>query len=152
MRRLALLFAPLVLTLGAQQLHPSPRPSPHPLPLPARAAAALLPDYNPLQAMKEREVGDFYRKRQDYVGALARYHVAQRLDPSNAETYFDLGETELKMDARPQARLDFEHYLALVPTGPHASAVHKVLAKLARNIPHPASGTQKARAASGVSR
>ena len=131
MPRSALLLALLAPLLGAQSANPAPPTAPPPTPA-ARQ-----------QARQERAVGDFYRHRDDFPGALARYHAAQLLDPDYAATYFALGLTELKLNDPVHARQDLAQYLARLPRGPHAAAARKALARLPLIPPVPPSATPR---------
>jgi len=53
--------------------------------------------FNPIQAAEEFKVGEFYWKRGSYEAAAGRYEEATKWDPTNAEAFFKLAESHLKL-------------------------------------------------------
>jgi Flp pilus assembly protein TadD len=97
-----------------------------------------LRSYNPHQAQKAIEVGDFYFKRDNYRAALNRYQEALQWKPGDAEATFKSAESLEKLGRLQEARSRYEAYLKLLPDGPHAKEVRKVLAKLPASLPEAA--------------
>ncbi len=85
--------------------------------------------FNPLQAKKELQVGDFYFKKGSYRAAASRFLEATRWDENLAEAYLRLGEAYDKLDEYDAARKAYEKYLALAPKGKAAAAVRRRLAR-----------------------
>ena len=84
--------------------------------------------FNPLEAERDLKVGNYYFKKGNYKGALSRFREATRWNPSFAEAYLRLGETEEKMKDKPAALEAYAKYLELAPDGKEAEAVKKKLA------------------------
>jgi tetratricopeptide (TPR) repeat protein len=84
--------------------------------------------FNPLQAQKELRVGNYYFKKGSYKAAANRFRESTKWDPTNAEAYFRLGESEEKLRDRKAAREAFEKYLELAPDGKDAPVAKRKLA------------------------
>ena len=82
---------------------------------------------NPLQAIKEIRVGDYYLKKGSYKAALRRYEESLKWDPNSGEAWYKLGETHAKMGDTKAAREAWTKYLELEPDGKNASAAKKRL-------------------------
>jgi tetratricopeptide (TPR) repeat protein len=85
---------------------------------------------NPLEASKNIKAGDFYFKKPKYLAAANRYKEAICWDPSSAEAFLKLGETEEKLHNWEQARDAYQKYLGIVPEAKNASEIKKKLVKL----------------------
>src|ERR1044071_4898401 len=59
--------------------------------------------FNPIQAQKELKVGDFYFKKKSYRAAANRYDRATKWNPSFAEAFLKLGETQEKLGLLTEA-------------------------------------------------
>ncbi len=90
---------------------------------------AALP-YDPMKAMKDVEVGDFYYKQDNYKAAISRYREALQYQPHYAEATFHLAEALAKTHDIAGATENYEAYLKLLPDGPHAKKAQKALEKL----------------------
>ncbi len=86
--------------------------------------------YNPMKAMKDVEVGDFYFKRENYPAAISRYREALEFKPHDAEATFKLAEVLNKTGDTAGARENYEAYLKILPNGPYAKKAHEALNKL----------------------
>jgi|SRR5579862_1887423 len=86
--------------------------------------------YNPMKAMKDIEVGDFYFKRERYSAAESRYREALEFKPHDAEATFKLAEVQVKMGEPKEARENYEQYLKILPNGPYAKKAREALDKL----------------------
>ncbi len=86
--------------------------------------------YNPMKAMKDIEVGDFYVKRQNYNAAISRYREALEYKPHDAEATFKLAEVLSKTGDTAGAIQNYEAYLKILPYGPYAKKAHEALEKL----------------------
>src|SRR5262245_31690808 len=67
--------------------------------------------FNPLEAERDLKVGNYYFKKGNYKGALNRFREATRWNPSFAEAYLRLGETEEKLKDKPAALEAYARYL-----------------------------------------
>lgn len=86
--------------------------------------------FNPIQATKELQTGDYYMKRGKYNAAAARYREATRWNDQLAEAYRKLGEAEEKQEDPKLARDAYEHFLTMDPDSKQAAEVKKRLKKL----------------------
>jgi tetratricopeptide (TPR) repeat protein len=88
--------------------------------------------WNPLKALKDIEVGDFYFKRKNYKAALERYKEALYYKDGDALASFKLAVCQEKLGDRADARKYYEQYLKILPEGPFAKDAHASLDRLAR--------------------
>ena len=91
---------------------------------------ALIPkeySFNPIQAQKEVQIGNYYFKKGSYRAAAGRFREAARWNESYAEAYFRLGETCQKLKDPAGARAAYEKFLKLEPETKRASQVRKLL-------------------------
>ena len=79
-------------------------------------------------AKDPRKVGNYHFKRGNYKGAVSRFREATRWNPSYAEAFLRLGESEEKMHNKQAAQEAYAKYLELAPDGKDAEAVKKKLA------------------------
>ncbi len=87
--------------------------------------------YNPMKAMKDVEVGDFYFKvKQNYPAAISRYREALEYKPHDAEATFKLAEVLQKSGDTAGAVENYEAYLKILPDGPYAKKVTEELQKM----------------------
>jgi len=86
--------------------------------------------FNPLQASKEIQVGDFYLKKGSYVAAIKRYTEATRWNPTLAEAYLKLGDAAAKFKDEKVAKDAYQKYLELAPDAKNAPAIKKKLAHM----------------------
>jgi tetratricopeptide (TPR) repeat protein len=91
-----------------------------------------LHEWNPMRAMKDVEVGDYYYRRENYKAALSRYREALQFKPHDAVATFKLAQTLEKTKEFEQARAQYEEYLAILKDGPNAPEAKKALARLKR--------------------
>ena len=87
-------------------------------------------EWNPLRAMKDVEVGDFYYKTGNYKAALSRLREALQYKPRDAVATFKLAQTLEKSKQFEEARARYEAYLAILKDGPSAGEAKKALARL----------------------
>jgi len=88
--------------------------------------------WNPLKAMKDVEVGDYYFKRKNYRAALDRYKEALYWKDNDAVASFRLAVCQEKLGDKAEARKYFEQYLKILPEGPFAKDAHASLDRLAK--------------------
>lgn len=84
--------------------------------------------FNPVQAQKELQIGNYYFKTSSYTAAKMRFLEATKWNPNFAEAYLRLGETYEKLKDRPLSRKAYEKYLDLEPKGKEAAAIRAKLA------------------------
>lgn len=84
--------------------------------------------FNPLEAERDLKVGNYYFKKGNYKAAVSRFREATRWNPSYAEAYLRLAESEEKMHNKQAARESYAKYVELAPDGKEAEAVKKKLA------------------------
>ena len=86
--------------------------------------------WNPMMAMKDIEVGDFYYKKENYGAAISRYREALEFKPHDAEATFRLAEALSKTGDTAEAIQNYQAYLKILPNGPYAKKAHEALEKL----------------------
>ena len=86
--------------------------------------------FNPLQAEKEIQVGEFYLKKGSLAAAVARFTEATKWNPGLALAYLKLGEAEEKFKDRKAAKDAYAKYLELAPDAKNAGEIKKKLQKL----------------------
>jgi tetratricopeptide (TPR) repeat protein len=86
--------------------------------------------WNPMKAMKDIEVGDFYYKQENYKAAISRYREALEYKPHDAEATYKLAEALNKTGDTAGAVENYESYLKILPNGPYAKKAHEALEKL----------------------
>jgi tetratricopeptide (TPR) repeat protein len=89
--------------------------------------------WNPMKALKDIEVGDYYFKRKNYRGALDRYKDALYWKENDAIASFRLAVCQEKLGDKDEARKYYEQYLKILPEGPFAKDAHASLDRLAKN-------------------
>jgi tetratricopeptide (TPR) repeat protein len=87
-------------------------------------------EWNPLRAMKDVEVGDFYYKNGNYKAALNRFREALQFKPHDAVATFKLAQTLEKTKDCEEARVQYETYLTILKDGPSAGEARKALERL----------------------
>ncbi len=89
-----------------------------------------LREWNPMRAMKDVEVGDFYYKQGNYKAALSRFREALQFKPHDAVATFKLAQTLEKAKEFEEARDRYEEYLAILKDGPSEGEARKALERL----------------------
>ena len=89
--------------------------------------------WNPMKAMKDLEVGDYYYKQKNYKAALDRYQEALYYKDKDAVASFRVAECYEKLGQKDDARKFYEQYLKILPDGPSAKDAHAALARLEKN-------------------
>jgi tetratricopeptide (TPR) repeat protein len=89
--------------------------------------------WNPLKAIKDIEVADYYFKRKNYRAALDRYKEALYYKENDAISTFRIGQCEEKIGSKNEAKKYYEQYLKILPEGPFAKEAHVSLDRLAKN-------------------
>jgi tetratricopeptide (TPR) repeat protein len=93
-------------------------------------AASTEYSFNPLQSVKDVNVGNQYFKNHKYRAAELRYTSATRWNDGNAEAWLHLGEVEERLRDADKAKAAYQKYLDLAATDKHAAEIRKKLAHL----------------------
>jgi len=86
--------------------------------------------FNPLQAEKELQVGEFYMKKGSYSAAVKRFSEATKWNPTLAGAYLKLGEAAEKYKDPKAAKEAYSKYLELAPEAKNAPTIKKKLQKM----------------------
>ncbi|MEP6962740.1 MAG: hypothetical protein ABI995_11730 [Acidobacteriota bacterium] len=137
-------FAGLIWTgLTAACLHaqvnlPPPPPAPEPVyaPPPEADESIAVPrvyTFNPLQAKKEIEVGDFNARRGNFKGAAQRFREATLWDDANSDAFFKLGDASERLKDYPSAKAAFTKFIQLAADKkPEQKKVADIKARIAK--------------------
>src|SRR5215470_18306087 len=87
--------------------------------------------WNPMKAIKDIEVGDYYFKRKNYRAARDRYKEALYYKENDAVSTFRIGQCEEKIGTKEEAKRYYEQYLKILPEGPFAKEAHASIERLA---------------------
>jgi tetratricopeptide (TPR) repeat protein len=85
--------------------------------------------FNPLEAEKDLKVGLYYFKKGNYKASTSRFREATLWNPTYAEAFLRLGESEEKLKDKKAAEEAFAKYLALAPDAKDAEAIKKKLGR-----------------------
>jgi tetratricopeptide (TPR) repeat protein len=88
--------------------------------------------WNPMKALKDTEVGDYYFKRKNYKAAVDRYKEALYYKDNDAVASFRLAVCQEKLGNKDEARKYYAQYLKILPEGPFAKDAHASLQRLAK--------------------
>jgi hypothetical protein len=86
--------------------------------------------WDPHRAMKDIEVGDFYFRQKNYVGAESRYREALYYKNNDAIATYQLALCLEKMNRPDEAVDEYEAYLRILPDGPKAGKAKKAIERL----------------------
>jgi tetratricopeptide (TPR) repeat protein len=86
--------------------------------------------WNPMKALKDVEVGDFYFKRKNYRAALDRYKEALYYKDNDAIASLRLAQCQEKLGDKAEAKKYYEQYLKILPEGEFAQEAHASLERL----------------------
>ena len=86
--------------------------------------------WDPHKAAKDIEVGDFYFKEKNYVGAESRYREALFFKDNDALATFRLAVCLEKMGRGDEAQQEYQNYLKILPHGPLAEEAKKAIERL----------------------
>src|SRR5437868_2145009 len=73
--------------------------------------------WNPMKAMKDVEVGDFYFKRKNYRAAIERYKEALFYKDNDAMASLRMAQCQEKLGNKSEAKKYYEQYLKVLPEG-----------------------------------
>lgn len=105
-----------------------------PAPAAAQEPIQTAPEWDPLRANKDMEVGTFYLKKGNYDAAIERFEDAARVQPGLARPYLMLGETYEKQKDFPKAVESYRKYLELYKTAPDGKKIQKRIEGLEKQI------------------
>jgi len=88
--------------------------------------------WNPMKAIKDIEVGDFYFKRKSYKAARERYTEALYYKDNDAVASFRLAVCQEKLGDKAEAKKFYEQYLKILPEGPFAKEARASLDRLGK--------------------
>jgi tetratricopeptide (TPR) repeat protein len=86
--------------------------------------------FNPLQAEKELQIGNFYFKTGKYRSAAMRFAEATKWNEGYSDAWLRLGETEEKLKDPKAAKEAYSKYLELAADAKNAAEIRKKLQKL----------------------
>ena len=86
--------------------------------------------WDPHKAAKDIEVGDFYFKKKNYLGAESRYREALYYKDNDAVATYRLAVCLEKMDQMSEAQKEYERYLQILPNGPQAADAKRAIDRL----------------------
>lgn len=84
--------------------------------------------FNPLQANKELQIGDYYFKKKNFRAAAKRYTEATHWNPNFADAYLRLGQAEEKLHDKDLSKQAYSKYVELAPDAKNADSVKKKIA------------------------
>jgi tetratricopeptide (TPR) repeat protein len=132
------LFAAL---LRAQDPPASAPPVPaQPQPKPKKNADSAVnsapdqPQWDPLRAEKDLQVGKFYMKRGDIDAAIDRFEDATTAKPGYAIPFLYLGEAYEKKGKKKPAVKAYQRYLDLYPHAEDGDKIRKKIEKLNKEV------------------
>ncbi len=86
--------------------------------------------FNPLQAQKELQTGNYYFKKGSYRAAAGRFREATKWNDGYAEAWLRLGEAEEKLKDRKAAKEAYTKYLEIAGDDHNAEEIRKKLTRL----------------------
>jgi tetratricopeptide (TPR) repeat protein len=128
MRRVSLMALFLATALCAQEPKKPAEPQEQQPPEEDESLKPKEYGFNPLEAEHDVQIGNYYFKKGNLKAAMNRFREATRWNPSFAEAFLRLGETEEKLKDKQAARDAYSKYLELSPDGKEAESIKKKLA------------------------
>ena len=86
--------------------------------------------WDPHKAAKDVEVGDYYFKRKNYLGAESRYREALLYKENDADATYKLALCLEKMQRFEEATEEYQSYLKILPEGPESINSKKAIERL----------------------
>jgi len=90
--------------------------------------------FNPHQAKKEMDVGEFYMRKGSHAAAVLRFERALRWHPKLAPAYLRLGAAAEKSGELQKALEAYRKYLELDPKGKKTRDAQKSIARLEKEL------------------
>lgn len=100
----------------------------------SKGRAKQEPEFNPMRAIHDVEVGKFYMKRGDLAGAIARFKDAMLYKPHYAEARLLLGQAYEKKDDPQNAISYYKQFLEILPNTPESKKVRERIAALQKKL------------------
>jgi tetratricopeptide (TPR) repeat protein len=91
--------------------------------------------WNPMKALKDVEIGDYYFKRKNYVAAMDRYKEALVYKENDAVATFRLAVSQEKLGDKDGALKNYAAYLKILPHGPFADEARASIGRLGGEVP-----------------
>jgi tetratricopeptide (TPR) repeat protein len=91
--------------------------------------------WNPMKALKDVEIGDYYFKRKNYRAAMDRYKGALFYKENDALATFRLAVSQEKLQDKAGALSNYIAYLKILPHGPFADEARESIARLGGEAP-----------------
>ena len=88
--------------------------------------------WNPMKALKDIEVGNYYFNRKNYKAALDRYKEALYYKDGDAVASYRLAVCQEKLGDKSEAKKYYAQYLKVLPEGPLAKDAQASLDRLAK--------------------
>ncbi len=107
--------------------------------------------WNPMKALKDVEVGDYYFKRKNYRAALDRYQEALFYKEKDAVATFRLAVCQEQLGDRASAGENYAAYLKILPHGPFAEEAQESMDRLSAEKPKVEASGKKETAAKEAS-
>lgn len=92
------------------------------------------PQWDPLRAEKDIEVGEHYMHKGDYDAAIDRFQDAIEAKPGYAIPFRYLGEAQERKGLKKQAIKSYQRYLDLYPHAEDGAKIKKKLEKLYKEM------------------
>jgi len=99
--------------------------------------------WDPHKAEKDIEVGDYYFRNRNYLGALSRYEEALYYKNNDAVATYKIATCQEKLGESDDARKSYQAYLRILPEGPFSADARKALDRLGGTSDDKASGDKK---------
>jgi len=100
----------------------------------ASGDAGPLPPFNPLEAEKDVEVGQYYLRIGKYDAAIDRFKDASRAVPSYALPWHLMGQAYEKKGDFKESINSFQKYLQLYPHSPERKKIEEHIADLQKKL------------------
>lgn len=100
----------------------------------ATQSAPDQPQWDPLRAEKDLEVGQYYMRKGDVDAAIDRFEDAILAKPGYAIPFRYLGEAQEKKGAKKQAIKAYTKYLDLYPHAEDKNKIQKKIDKLYKEV------------------
>jgi tetratricopeptide (TPR) repeat protein len=91
--------------------------------------------WNPMKALKDVEIGDYYFKRKNYRAAMDRYKEALVYKENDAVATFRLAVSQEKLQDKAGALSNYNAYLKILPHGPFADEARESIDRLGGEAP-----------------
>ena len=86
--------------------------------------------FNPLQAQKELQTGNYYFKKGSFRAAAGRFREATNWNSGNEEAWLRLGEAEEKLKDHKAAKEAYSKYLEVASDSKKAEEIRKKVEKM----------------------